>query len=176
MNKLRKQYVQNDIDMHKLRCSYIEPDSDIEQPDFNNLILDLMLEGMGITDWFDSVAESSRFLDISKYLKKDGYTLVRESITRTADRVKYRISVRSDNRVTFTLDGVIELEEDCAYSKCSVTVNPTIRYRLPEGCGLSVQKKSRGFVISTDVLCIPKDLGNRVPYVSRLTGYRLFFN
>lgn len=177
MTKLREQYVQNEIDVFtNLIRSCIEPGADIEQFRFNNAILDMLLEGVGVTDQFDSVTESRRFLDISKCLQKDGYILVRESIERTENRLKYRISVRSENRVSFTLDSVLELEDEYAYSKCSVTVNPMIRYRFPKGCGLSVQRKGRGFVISTGVIRIPKDLGNRAPYVSRLTGYRLFFS
>lgn len=166
--------------LSKLRPDPVEDCTGVSSILGNGLLRDMVLEGLGVSDRNDVVEEKRRVITLIDALRAEGYEVIKESTTIEDNALLYNVKFRTATGMTVELVSALEYEEDYVYSKCSVTVADYLGpYKwgisIPEGCGLSVVDSIDEFTIISDVLRTPVTATDDKLYISRLTGYRLYF-
>lgn len=163
-----------------LRPCFIEEHSTVTPWISNELVRNLLLEGMGICTDSEIISEMQRFRDVATWLRKEGYCVIKESTNLDFNRLSYSVALITETMLHTELSGVMEYEENCRYSKCSVSVSPYSHLSemgicIPERCGLTVIKGINEITIASDIMCVPRTPAGKNLYVSRITGYHLYF-
>lgn len=179
--KLSTQYSGNMTKiLSKLRPDPVEEQTGASSILGNGLLRDLVLEGLGVSDRTSVVEEKCRFTVLMSVLRAEGYEIVKESTTIEDNALVFNVKLRTATGMTIDLACLLEYEEEYVYSKCFVTVAAYLGpydwgISVPEDCGLSVVDGIDEFTIISDVTRTPVAVIDAKPYISRLTGYRLYF-
>lgn len=171
MYKLREQYVQNEVNVLK----------EIKGCVIDDMVGSLLIEGSGVLYQSTISKEQRHILDIIRSIRETEHDVTKYRLTGTMNWLEY--SIAAETRYSkLTLKSRIEDDSKFIYSQCSVKVSGTFSSADDYGIivdaedWLSLEERSRSFTVSTGIVRVPKDVEGRVPYVSRLTGHRLYFN
>ena len=171
MSSILEQYVQSDEDF--LEC--------VKKCVRDGTIKRLLLEGVGVAQGLNPMADREKLINAVRQLILDGITVTRDSYTRTSNKLTYSVTCSKPRWGTVKLDGVIEYYADCVYSKCDVSsriVGGAEWFGIcVDDCNLlSLKVKPNSFTLSTGVVCVSKRTKDHEVYASRLSGQVLYLS